>query len=127
MAEEADCLLAQVETEIVVPVELASDKREHTARTLRPKLREHLDDSLAELEPTKVEKQSMNTKADGLDLSKMGDILDDMELDRSVRPLSHLYRGGTTAAKKILEDFIKNSSTTTTRTATSPIPTTSRI
>jgi deoxyribodipyrimidine photo-lyase len=69
----------QVETEVVVPVELASDKREHAARTLRPKIQEHLDEFLVELEPTAVEKQSLNMKDDGLDLSDVGEILDDMK------------------------------------------------
>jgi deoxyribodipyrimidine photo-lyase len=57
VAEEADCAVVQVETEVVVPVELASDKREHAARTLRPKIQEHLDEFLVGLEPTTVEKQ----------------------------------------------------------------------
>ena len=108
MAEEADCLVVQVETEVVVPVELASNKQEHAARTLRPKIQEPLDEFLVELEPTAVEKHSLNMKDDGLDLSDVGETLDDMKLDRSVAPLSHLYRSGTKAAKKILEDFVKN-------------------
>ena len=37
VAREAGCFLTQVETDVVVPVELASGKREHAARTLRPK------------------------------------------------------------------------------------------
>src|SRR5919107_4697440 len=108
VAEGADCLVVQVETEVVVPVELASDKQEHAARTLRPRIQEHLDEFLVELEPTAVEKQSLNMKDDGLDLSDLGEILDNMKLDRSVAPMSHLYRGGAEAAKKILEDFVKN-------------------
>jgi deoxyribodipyrimidine photo-lyase len=108
VAEEADCAVVQVETEVVVPVELASDKREHAARTLRPKIQEHLDEFLVGLEPTTVEKQSLNMQADGLDLSDAGEILDNMELDRSVEPLSHLYRGGTSEAKKILEHFLES-------------------
>src|SRR3712207_5240408 len=83
VAEEADCAVVQVETEVVVPVELASNKQEHAARTLRPKIQEHLDEFLVELEPTTVEKQSLNMKDDGLDLSNIGKILDDMKLDRS--------------------------------------------
>jgi deoxyribodipyrimidine photo-lyase len=108
VAEGADCLVVQVETEVVVPVELASDKREHAARTLRPKIQEHLDEFLVELEPTAVEKQSLDMKDDGLDLSDIEAILDDMNLDKSVAPVSHLYRGGANEAKKILEDFIEN-------------------
>ena len=108
VAEGAGCLVVQVETEVVVPVELASNKQEHAARTLRPKIREHLDDFLVELEPTTVGKQSLSMKAEGLDLSDSEKILDDMDLDESVGPVSHLYRGGTTEAKRILEDFLKN-------------------
>ena len=107
VAEEADCAVIQVETEVVVPVELASDKREHAARTLRPKIQEHLEKFLVELEPIAVEKQSLNMKDDGLDLSDVGEILDNMDLDRNVTPTSHLYRGGAKVARKILDDFIK--------------------
>src|SRR5919112_6282587 len=108
VAEGGDCLVVQVETEGVVPVELASNKQEHAARTLRPRIQEHLDEFLVGLEPTAVEKQSLNMKDDGLDLSDLGEILDNMKLDRRVAPMSHLYRGGAEAAKKILEDFIKD-------------------
>jgi deoxyribodipyrimidine photo-lyase len=108
VAEGADCLVVQVETEVVVPVELVSNKQEHAARTLRPKIHEHLDEFLVELAPTVVEKQSLNMKDDGLDLSDIQPILEDMDLDRNVTPMSHLYRGGTTAAKEILEEFIEN-------------------
>lgn len=47
-------------------------------------------------------------KDDGLDLSDVGEVLDNMKLDRSVKPLSHLYRGGTSEAKKILEHFLES-------------------
>ena len=69
VAAEAGCLVTQVESDVVVPVELASGKQEHAARTLRPKIGEYLEDFLVELTPTKPEKQSLNMQADGLDLS----------------------------------------------------------
>jgi deoxyribodipyrimidine photo-lyase len=107
LAKEARCLVMQVETEVVVPVELASDKREHAARTLRPRIREHLDDFLVELEPTALDKPSLDIETSGLDPSDIGAILDGMELDRTVPPVSHFYRGGTSEAKRILERFIE--------------------
>ena len=107
LAKEARCLVVQVETEVVVPVELASNKREHAARTLRPRMREHLDDFLVELEPTALDKRSLDIETSGLDLSDIGAILDGMELDRTVPPVSHLYKGGTSEAKRILEQFIE--------------------
>jgi deoxyribodipyrimidine photo-lyase len=107
LAKEANCLVVQVETEVVVPVELASNKREHAARTLRPRIREQLEDFLVELEPTALDKPSLDIETSGLDLSDIGAILDGMELDRTVPPVSHLYRGGTSEAERILERFIE--------------------
>jgi deoxyribodipyrimidine photo-lyase len=75
VTREAGCLVVQVETEVVVPVELASNRQEHAARTLRPRIQEHLDESLVGLEPTAVEKQPLNMKDNGLDLSGVGEIL----------------------------------------------------
>ena len=109
VAGEADCLVTQVESDVVVPVELASDKQEHAARTLRPRIEEHLDDSLVGLTPTKIFKQSLNMKAGGLDLSDIEKILHGMDLDGSVGALSHLYKGGTSEAKKVFRRFLKDS------------------
>jgi deoxyribodipyrimidine photo-lyase len=94
----------------VVPVELASDKQEHAARTLRPRIHEYLDDFLVELKPTEVGKQSLNMSVDSLNLSDIEAVLNEMDLDRGVEPVSHLYRGATSAAREILEDFdfVKN-------------------
>ena len=109
VAVEAGCLVTQVESDVVVPVELASGKLEHAARTLRPKLGEYLEDFLVELTPTKVQKQSTNMQADGQDLSDIDSVLDSMDLDRSVGALSHLYRGGNSEAKRMFRRFSKKS------------------
>jgi deoxyribodipyrimidine photo-lyase len=109
VAEEAQCPLVQVESDVVVPVELASGKQEHAARTLRPKIHEYLDDFLVELTPTKPDKQSSNMREVGLDLSDIGGILDGMDLDRTAGRLGHLYRGGNSEAKKIFRRFLKKS------------------
>ncbi|MGZ6273865.1 MAG: deoxyribodipyrimidine photo-lyase [Candidatus Limnocylindrales bacterium] len=44
VADSFDGEVVQVESDIVVPVEVASDKAEHAARTLRPRIHRHLDD-----------------------------------------------------------------------------------
>ena len=109
VAKQAGCLVTQVESDVVVPVELASGKQEHAARTLRPKIHEYLDEFLVELRPTKPDKQSSNMRQDGLDLSNLQKVLDGMDLDMSVEPLSHLYRGGNSEAKRIFRRFLKKS------------------
>src|SRR5918999_437210 len=109
VAEEASCLLTQVETDVVVPVELASSKQEHAARTLRTKIGEYVEDFLVALNPTKPENESLDIGVDGLDLSNIEKVLDDMDLDRSVGALRHLYRGGTSEAKKMFRKFLRES------------------
>jgi len=109
VAERVGCRMIQVESDVVVPVQLASGRQEHAARTLRPRIGEYLEEFLVELGTTKPEKQSLGMTAGGLDLSDIQEVLDGMDLDRSVGALSHLYRGGTSEAKKIFRRFVKGS------------------
>jgi deoxyribodipyrimidine photo-lyase len=109
VAGEAECPVTQVESDVVVPVGLASGKRETAARTLRPRIGEYLHDFLVGLTPTKISKQSLHMKAEGLDLSDIEKALGGMDLDRSVGALSHLYRGGTSGAKKLFRRFLEGS------------------
>jgi deoxyribodipyrimidine photo-lyase len=48
-------------------------------------------------------------QADGQDLSDIQKVLDGIDLDRSVGALSHLYRGGTSEAKRMFRRFSKKS------------------
>src|SRR5215211_5407963 len=109
IAGEAECPVTQVESDVVVPVGLASGKRETAARTLRPRIGEYLHDFLVGLTPTKISKQSLHMNAEGLDLSNIEKALGGMDLDRSVGALSHLYRGGTSEAKKLFRRFLEGS------------------
>jgi len=109
VAQEAGCHVVRVESNVVVPVELASDRRETAARTLRPKIQRHLDEFLVELLPTELEKGSLGLGIeDGIDLSDIDAVLGGMSIDKSVEPLRHLYTGGLTAAKEKLAEFIEN-------------------
>src|SRR3712207_4670274 len=79
VAEEAACRMVRVESNVVVPIELASGKREAAARTLRPKIRRHLDEFLVELDPTELERPSLSMEVEGLDLSDIDAVLDRSE------------------------------------------------
>ncbi len=108
VADEAPCLVTQVESDVVVPVELVSDKKEYAARTIRPKIQKHLDDFLVELRTTPLDKYSKNMSVDGLDLSDVEALVDELKLDKSVEPVSHLFKGGTSQGRAILDNFIEN-------------------
>lgn len=108
VAGQAGRRVARVESNVVVPIGLASDKREVAARTLRPKIRRHLDEYLVELLPTEIEKDSLDLGVgDGIDLSDIAAVLEGMHVDKSVEPLRHLYMGGLTVAKERLQESIE--------------------
>ena len=122
VAREADCAVVQIEDNVVVPVETASDKREYAARTLRPKIQKRLDKFLIELTTTPLDHHSTNASdvelglADldlaPLDLGEtpadLDAVLDTLDIDRSVAPVPQHFVGGTHEARRILRNFIEN-------------------
>ncbi|MGI8457706.1 MAG: deoxyribodipyrimidine photo-lyase [Propionibacteriaceae bacterium] len=110
LAAEAGRQVVQVETDVVVPVELVSQKKESAARTLRPRLSPHLDRFLVDLRPTKL-RTTTRPDVDGEDLTDVDALLGRLKLDRDVAPVP-LFTGGTTAGTKVLRAFLKKNFTT---------------
>lgn len=105
VANEAPCRVVQIESDVVVPVETASNKAEYAARTIRPKIHKHLEDFLVELRTTPLENASLEMDVSGLDLSDVDALTDTLKLDRSVGAVG-IFKGGTTQAKTILRTFL---------------------
>jgi deoxyribodipyrimidine photo-lyase len=103
VAEAVACAVTQVESDVVVPVEVVSHKAEYAARTLRPKINARRDEYLTALATTPL-KRHIECR-EGLELDDLDGLLDAMKLNRSVAP-SAMYRGGTRAAKRHLSNFI---------------------
>jgi deoxyribodipyrimidine photo-lyase len=112
VADEAGREVVQVESEVVVPVEVASDKKEYAARTLRPKIERHRDGFLAGLDPTTPDKQSLNMSVAGEDLDNLEKLLDSLDIDRNVGSLGNLFRGGHAAARRALDSFLESNIST---------------
>ena len=109
VAEKLDgaCPFTQVEGEVVVPVDLASDKREYAARTIRPKINRQRDRFLVELRTTPLDRDAGNLSIEGgLDLSDVPALCDELKLDREAGPVSRFFPGGTTAAKTRLRRLL---------------------
>ncbi len=104
VARDARCPVIQVESDVVVPIELVSDKVETAARTIRPKITRHLDRFLVPLRKTSPTVTELGSSVDSEDLSDVDALLDTMKLEHQVDPVP-LFEGGTTAAKKILQKF----------------------
>ena len=106
VADEASCRVTQVEGDVVVPVETASDKAEYAARTLRPKIHEHLDRFLERPDRVALDRPSLEPDGPtGLPLDDIRGLTDRLDLDESVPPVSSLHRGGASEAQAVLEGF----------------------
>jgi deoxyribodipyrimidine photo-lyase len=107
VAEKAVCRVVEVESDVVVPVEVVSSRAEYAARTIRPKIKKHLDDYLLDLPALQLDKPSLSLSVQDFDISDIDAVLSSMKIDRSVNPVDHLYKGGTSEAKRIFEEFIE--------------------
>ena len=113
VGNEAKVPVEEVESDVVVPVGTASDKKEHAARTIRPKIQKRLDDFLVPLEPTKLETDatSMGLPDDEVDLSsdaKIGEALDRLGYGDDGVPPVPLFRGGEDAGEEMLDRFLSS-------------------
>jgi deoxyribodipyrimidine photo-lyase len=108
VAQEAHCRVVQVESDVVVPVEVVSDKAEYAARTIRPKIKRQLETYLVGFKQTRVKHPSLGMKIKGIDLDDTEGLLRKLNLDPSVPPVSKLFKGGTSRAVKRFEGFIRH-------------------
>jgi len=106
--EQAQCPVVQVESDTVVPVEVASEKAEYAARTIRPKIHRHLETYLVGLKQTRVKHPSLGMKIKEVELEDTEGLLRKLNLDRSVPPVSDLFKGGTSQAVKRFNEFIRH-------------------
>lgn len=101
LAEKADCRVVQVETDVIVPVSVVSGKAEYAARTLRPKITQQHSRFLFRCQD---EVPAVSTVGPGT--NEVLALLDDLNVDRTVPPVSHLFKGGETEAINRFERFI---------------------
>jgi len=102
------CLLMQVETNVVVPVETASAKEEYSAATFRRKINKKLDEFLVPLKMENLSKHSRDIDVDSVSPDNPHSIISQLGLKSKVAPVSK-YSGGTLNAIKLLNTFIKHS------------------
>jgi len=108
VAKLAKSLVLTVEGDAVVPVAVASTKAEYAARTFRPRVQTHLDDYLKRTRAVNPEYTSHQIEINGIDLKDADAILSGLEIDRTVPPVSALFKGGCQEAKKRLRYFIRS-------------------
>ena len=103
VAEEAGCEVVEIESDVVVPVETASDHAEYMARTIRPKLLKRLDEFLKPVREVKLSKHWKRGEDTASTLEEMNRNVDAVSSPRSSFPR---FKGGTAEAKRRLKRFI---------------------
>lgn len=104
VAKSVRCPVIQVESNVVVPVETASPKEEYSAGTFRPKIRKHLERFLKPLVKSDPA-FSLKDEIPSIQLKNGRRVLDELEIDKSVKAVNWI-KGGAREAKKSLSKFI---------------------
>ncbi len=109
--------LAEIETDVVVPIDLVSDKMETAARTIRPKINEHVDRFVVELTTTALDRHSTGPKAvqsdwagamsdlDPVELGDLDAVVERLGVGADPAPVAS-WRGGENEAQRLLDAFI---------------------
>jgi deoxyribodipyrimidine photo-lyase len=111
VADAAPCQVIEVESDVVVPVDVVSNKHEYAARTIRPKIHKHLDAFLQPIGETTLKHPSLriavkdDPKRKELDVTDVDGTLKQLKIDRRVKP-SPIYRGGEVEAQRRLAAFL---------------------
>jgi len=109
-----ECACVQVESDVVVPVETASDKEEYTAGTIRPKIHRQLDRFLFPPEETAPSIPSLKippsevfprSRVVNMHEAEINRTLEKLDIDRSVARVEWI-RGGSTEAIRRLDEFV---------------------
>ena len=105
-ADHLESPLVQVETEVVVPLTVASSKEEYSAATFRPKIHRALPHFLTPLPEADPRKSSLGLDLETWDFPDAPTALALLDVDRSVPPVED-FRGGYRAARRRLDLFLR--------------------
>ena len=105
VAAAAPCPVVEVESDLVVPVEVASDHREYAARTFRPRLQRHLPSFLVDLRATPLVRPSLDLAVAGEVVADIEGLLHRLKPDASVAPTAR-FHGGAAAGRRLLRRFL---------------------
>jgi deoxyribodipyrimidine photo-lyase len=105
-ADRLDCPLVQVEDNVVVPVEAASQKEEYSAATLRPKIQKNRSHFLQVPAPNPPKRGSLDLQFDTVKLKDIDGAVLALGVGASVAKAKG-FQGGTQQAQTCLTDFLE--------------------
>lgn len=106
VANSVDCIAIQVESNVIVPIQIASNKEEYAAATIRNKINSKISLFALPLEEKKINNSLLNMNIDSLNIKNIDDVINNLNIDSSVTKTN--FKGGTSEAYKHLTNFINN-------------------
>lgn len=106
VSERAPCLALRVETDVVVPVHLASGKAEYAARTIRPKIKKQLEGFLFPCANRQPQKSALGLDVEGPAPGFFTKSLVVLDTDKSVPAATRFFPGGANRARTLLREFL---------------------
>jgi deoxyribodipyrimidine photo-lyase len=109
IAKGINCQMIQVESDVVVPVEMASNKEEYAAYTLRKKISPQIEDYLNPFTlPSLVNKiKDKDLEIKSVKVDNIEKFINTLNIDQSIKKTEH-FKGGYSNARNLLDDFIEN-------------------
>ncbi len=102
-----ECPLYQVETNLIVPVDVASNKENFSAGTFRPRINKQLDKYMVPLKHTKPKLYSLGLRFKSFDIEDIDKAVSKLNVDHSIGKVT-FFEGGTDRAKKLLREFLRD-------------------
>jgi deoxyribodipyrimidine photo-lyase len=107
VAQSIDIPLFEIETDVIIPIELVSNKKEPYAATIRPKILKLLEQFLEPVTHQELKVKSNFFEFAHLNYTKVDEFISNLQIDKSVKPVSEFYEGGYDNAIKFLKIFIE--------------------
>lgn len=108
ISKQINCRFLMVNTNTIVPVDIASDKEEYAAYTIRKKISNKIDRFIDICNNDyKLENKSLKLHLKGIKFNNVDEVINNLNIDNSVKP-SKIFIGGRSEAIKLLNNFIDN-------------------
>ena len=107
VAQVIDCRFILINTNTIVPVDIATDKEEYAAYTIRKKIKNKIERFVNEIQLEKLKINSLRNEFKSIKLNNIEQILSELKIDSSVKR-SPIFKGGSKKAVSMLDEFINN-------------------
>lgn len=108
LASLIDIPLFEIESDLIIPVELVSKRKEPYAATIRPKILSLLNQFLDPVIHNNLKVKTYFDEFERVDFDSVHNYLSILNIDKSVKPVTEFYKGGFNQALNFLKLFIEN-------------------